>query len=95
VGTTSASERAIIGNVEVEFIINEDGTLRLKLFNRENSLQQIGQQENYTQGLGLQWTFDFDTIRQLYEKLFRKNLQADQSFRTSDSSINEGPVKFN
>jgi hypothetical protein len=95
VGTTSASERAIIGNVEVEFIINEDGTLRLKLFNRENSLQQIGQQENYTQGLGLQWTVDFDTIRQLYEKLFRKNLQADQSFRTSDSSINEGPVKFN
>lgn len=96
VGTTSASERAIIGNVEVEFLINEDGSLRLKLFNRENSLQQIGQQENYTQGLGLQWSLDFDTIKQLYEMIFRKNLQKQKAtFKTSDSSVNDSPVKFN
>ncbi len=89
VGTTSASERAIIGNVEVEFLINEDGTLRLKLFNRENSLQQIGQQENYTQGIGLQYTIDFDTLKQLYEKVFHKNLQRDTTYKSSDNSIND------
>jgi hypothetical protein len=93
VGTTSATERAIIGNVEVEFLINDDGTLRLKLFNRENSLQQIGQQENYTQGIGLQYSVDFDTIRELYEKLFRKNLQRQTTFKTSDSAVKEVPIK--
>lgn len=95
VGTTTATERAIIGNVEIEFLINEDGTLRLKLFNRENSLQQFGQQENYTQGLGLQWSIDFDTLKQLYQEIFKKKLQARPNFNVSDSTINENAPAFN
>ena len=74
VGTTNATERAVIGNVEIEFLLNDDGTLRLKLFNRENTLQQFGQQEDYTQGLGLQYQVNFDSLSELYQKIFKKEL---------------------
>lgn len=74
VGSTTATERAVIGNVEIEFLLNDDGTLRLKLFNRENTLQQFGQQEDYTQGLGLQYQVNFDSLSELYEKIFNKEL---------------------
>ena len=74
VGATSATERAVIGNVEIEFLLNKDGSLRLKIFNREDNLQQIGQQEGYAQGVGISYSVDFDTIKELYRKIFKKNL---------------------
>lgn len=74
VGTTTATERAVIGNVEIEFLLNDDGSLRLKLFNRENTLQQFGQQEDYTQGLGLQYQVNFDSLSELYEIIFKKKM---------------------
>ncbi len=75
VGTTNATERAVIGNVEIEFLLNDDGTIRLKLFNRENTLQQFGQQEDYTQGIGLQYQVNFDSLKELYEKIFKKKIE--------------------
>ncbi len=75
IGATSATERAVIGNVEIEFLLNDDGTVRLKLFNRENTLQQFGQQEDYTQGLGLQYQVNFDSLAELYEKIFKKKIK--------------------
>jgi hypothetical protein len=74
VGSTTATERAVIGNVEVEFLINKTGSLRMKIFNRENALQQIGQQEGYAQGVGLEYSIDFDTLNELYQKIFYKTL---------------------
>lgn len=73
-GAGTANERSVIGNVRVDFLINEDGTLRLKIFNRENNLQQLGQQRGYTQGLGFTYTVDFDTMKELFEKIFNKEL---------------------
>ncbi|MFT7285014.1 MAG: hypothetical protein ACI90Q_001804 [Nonlabens sp.] len=93
VGSTSASERAVIGNVEIEFLINEDGTLRLKLFNRENTLQQLGQQEDYTQGLGLQYRIDFNSLQELYERIFKKQMVRDRSIKASEE-VDSAPVQF-
>ncbi|MGB3592495.1 MAG: translocation/assembly module TamB domain-containing protein [Nonlabens sp.] len=76
IGSTSATERAVIGNVEIEFLLNTDGTIRLKLFNRENTLQQFGQQEDYTQGLGLQYQVNFDSLKEFYQKIFKKKMKA-------------------
>lgn len=93
VGSTSSSERAVIGNVEIEFLINEDGTLRLKLFNRENTLQQLGQQEDYTQGLGLQYRIDFDSIKELYERIFKKKMVKSRDTKASEE-VDSSPVQF-
>ncbi|MFT5925345.1 MAG: hypothetical protein ACI9WL_000074 [Rubritalea sp.] len=93
VGSTSASERAVVGNVEIEFLINEDGTLRLKLFNRENTLQQLGQQEDYTQGLGLQYRIDFNSLKELYERIFKKQMVRNRSIKASEEA-DSAPVNF-
>ncbi|MEN8898830.1 MAG: translocation/assembly module TamB domain-containing protein [Nonlabens sp.] len=93
VGSTSATERAVIGNVEIEFLINEDGTLRLKLFNRENTLQQLGQQEDYTQGLGLQYRINFDSIKELYERIFKKKMVKERDVKASEE-VDSRPIDF-
>ncbi|MFT4839425.1 MAG: hypothetical protein ACI9V9_001343, partial [Oleispira sp.] len=93
VGSTSSSERAVIGNVEIEFLINEDGTLRLKLFNRENTLQQLGQQEDYTQGLGLQYRIDFNSLKELYERIFKKEMVKQRDIKAIEE-VDSAPVKF-
>jgi len=75
VGGAGTNERSVVGDVRVDFLINEDGTLRLKIFNRENNLQQLGQERGYTQGLGLTYSVDFNTMKELFEKIFGKKLE--------------------
>ena len=86
VGSTTATERAVIGNVEIEFILNQTGTLTLKIFNRENALQQIGQQEGYDQGLGLEYSIDFDSLKELYQKVFYKKMNKEPMQLQSESA---------
>jgi hypothetical protein len=87
VGSTTATERAIIGNVEIEFLLNKTGTLTLKIFNRENALQQIGQQEGYDQGLGLEYSIDFNSIKELYQKLFDKTITKSPSLQKQETEL--------
>jgi hypothetical protein len=44
--------------------------LSLKFFNRENSIQNFGEQIGYTQGLGLSYNIEFDNLRELFNELF-------------------------
>lgn len=64
------NESAVVGNVELQYRVNEDGTLNLRVFNRENDVTYIGQGIGYTQGLGLSYEVDFDTFRELIAKVF-------------------------
>ena len=66
-------ETLIIGDVQVDFILNEDGSLKAKVFNRENEFRYIGDKLGYTQGVGLTYKVDFQTFRDLISKLVEKN----------------------
>ena len=72
------TQSVVIGNVEVEMLLNEDGTLRANLFNRENTIQYIGQQWGYTQGVGLSYAVDFDTFKELIYKILNKEMKLEQ-----------------
>ena len=65
------NESAIVGDLEVQYRVNEDGTLNLRLFNRENDVNYIGQGIGYTQGLGVTYEVDFDTFKELLNKIFK------------------------
>lgn len=65
-----ATETVIAGDVEISFLLNQEGTLTAKVFNRENSIQNFGQRIGYTQGLGLSYNVDFNTFKELIQKLF-------------------------
>jgi hypothetical protein len=64
------SETTVAGDFEVEVLLNEDRTLSLKFFNRENSIQNFGEQIGYTQGVGLSYNIEFDNLKELFNELF-------------------------
>lgn len=72
------NESAIVGDVEVLYRVNEDGTLNLRLFNKENDINYIGQGIGYTQGIGVSYEVDFDTFKELVNKIF-KNLKIEKA----------------
>jgi len=66
-------ETLIIGDVQIDFILNEDGSLKAKVFNKENEFRYIGDELGYTQGLGLSYQVDFQTFRDLLSKIIANN----------------------
>ncbi|MFV8225778.1 translocation/assembly module TamB domain-containing protein [Christiangramia aquimixticola] len=68
------TESVIIGDLEIEFLLNEEGTLRAKIFNRENNIQFIGEEIGFTQGVGLSYNVDFDTFKELIKKIANKEI---------------------
>lgn len=71
------NESTIIGDVEVQYRVNEDGTLNLRVFNRENDINYVVQDIGYTQGIGLSYEIDFDTFKEFVNRVF-KNLKLDR-----------------
>ncbi len=63
----------IVGNVQIDFILNEEGSLRAKVFNKENEFRYIGDELGYTQGLGLTYQVDFNTFKELVRKIININ----------------------
>ncbi len=65
------NQSAIIGNAEIQYRVNTDGTMNLRFFNKENDVNYIGQGIGYTQGLGVSYEVDFDTFQELLNKIFK------------------------
>ncbi|MCK0159282.1 translocation/assembly module TamB domain-containing protein [Allomuricauda sp. F6463D] len=67
------SETVVAGDVEVQILLNEQGTLSAKIFNRENQIQQfLAERQGYTQGVGLSYQVDFNSFKELMRKVFNK-----------------------
>ena len=64
------TQTVIAGDVQIDFLLNEEGTLRAKVFNRENSIRNFGEEIGYTQGVGISYNVDFDTFKELLQRLF-------------------------
>ncbi|MFD2550974.1 translocation/assembly module TamB domain-containing protein [Bizionia sediminis] len=65
------SETVIAGDVQIDFLLNDEGTLTAKVFNRENSIRNFGEEIGYTQGVGIAWNVDFDTFSELIQIIFK------------------------
>ena len=67
------SETVVAGDVEVQVLLNDEGTLSAKIFNRENEIQQfLAERQGYTQGVGLSYQVDFNSFQELLQKVFKK-----------------------
>ena len=62
-------ETVIVGDVQIDFILNESGTLKAKVFNRENDFRYLGDEFGYTQGMGMSYQVDFNTFQELIDKI--------------------------
>lgn len=68
------TENTVAGDAEIQIILNEQGTLSAKIFNRENEIQQfLADRQGYTQGVGLSYQVDFNTFQELLKKILKPN----------------------
>ena len=91
------NESAIIGDLEVLYRVNEDGTMNLRLFNRENDINYVGQGIGYTQGVGVSYEVDFDTFKELINKIFKKHQLGKENIITDqfqDSNLAPEYINF-
>src|SRR5690606_33143754 len=74
------NQNTFIGDVRVEYLLNQSGTFRMNVFNESNNNYFITQDEGrgqFTQGIGLSYSEDFHNLRdfklfQLIANVFRK-----------------------
>ena len=64
------NDSRVAGDVDVQWLVNKDGSLRINFFNRQAELQFIGEDQTFEQGTGISYQVDFDTIKALMNKIF-------------------------
>jgi hypothetical protein len=91
-----ANESTVAGDLEVQWLVNEDGSLRINFFNRQANIQFIGEEQIFEQGAGVSYSVDFDTLKELMNKLFNKKItledETDMPVTPDDNSF---PIDFN
>tara|TARA_B100000963_G_scaffold341991_1_gene342405 strand:+ start:78807 stop:83132 length:4326 start_codon:yes stop_codon:yes gene_type:complete len=65
-------ETSIVGDVQIDFILNEEGSLKGKVFNKENEFNYIGDETGYTQGIGISYDVNFNNFKSLLKKISAK-----------------------
>ena len=92
------NQSAVVGNVELQLRINDDGTLKARVFNRENDINFLGEGIGYTQGVGLTWEIDFDTFDELMWRVFKnakkEEVNSNSTSDYPDSEISPDYIKF-
>ncbi len=76
-GTGSKSSNSFVGDVNVEYLVNEKGTFRVNAFNKSNNNSVKENQGPFTQGAGISYHEDFNKFEdfellQFFLDIFRK-----------------------
>ncbi|NNE31672.1 MAG: translocation/assembly module TamB [Winogradskyella sp.] len=82
----SAQQTTITGDVQIDWLLNEDGTLRAKVFNRENTIRNFGEEIGYTQGVGLSYNVEFDTFKELLQIIFTGKNRTDNTLKKTEQN---------
>ena len=86
----SKEPTSFIGEVTIDFLLNDAGTLTSSIFNRQNEIQYSEQdEEGYTQGIGINYQIDFDNGAELLEKLGLKKKKVVDSTNTLKPVVKE------
>ena len=79
------NETVVAGNFEIQVLLNEERTLTLNIFNKENDIQNFGEAIFFTQGVGLSYDVEFDNLKELLQKIF----DSKQSKKNTKEEINK------
>ena len=92
------NESAVIGDVEILYRVNQAGNFNLRLFNKENDINYIGQGIGYTQGIGISYDVDYDTFKEFVQQIFKKRklvIPTSTIDVDNDSSMTPDYINFN
>jgi hypothetical protein len=80
------TQSSVVGEVKVEVLLNKPGNFRGVIFNRQNEIQYSTEEEGYTQGVGLSYQVNFNTLSGLLKKISKQNKT---KIKTKDIVIND------
>ncbi|WP_296384457.1 translocation/assembly module TamB domain-containing protein [Winogradskyella sp.] len=86
----STQQTTISGDVQIDWLLNEDGTLRAKVFNRENTIRNFGEEIGYTQGIGLSYNVEFDNFKELIQIIFSGKNRKDKKAKKEEEKKEKG-----
>jgi hypothetical protein len=94
-----SSQSTLIGDVNVEYLLNEQGTFRVSIFNESNNYTVIQEKDagQFTQGVGIQYQEEFNNLRdfQLFQfviDVFRKDKKISKKKNSRQKPV---PAKTN
>lgn len=82
------TQSSVVGEVKVEVLLNESGNFRGVIFNRQNEIQYSAQEEGYTQGAGLSYQVNFNSLSELLTKVGIKKKAKEKKVVKRKDSIN-------
>ncbi|MCW8897322.1 MAG: translocation/assembly module TamB domain-containing protein [Flavobacteriales bacterium] len=68
--TVNQNTNNLIGDVVLEYKISKDGKLRIKAFNKSNQFSLLEINSPYTQGVGLSYKEEFDSIGEFFRSFY-------------------------
>jgi len=75
--------------------LNDEGSLKAKVFNKENEFRYIGDELGYTQGVGLSYDVDFNTFTQLIRKITsQKDISQSDMKNKNNYNDNQNLIEF-
>ncbi len=84
----STTQTTIAGDVQIDWLLNDEGTLKATVFNRENPIRNFGEEIGFTQGLGVSYNVEFDNFKEFLQIILKgknKTRQtSDQKSKKSD-----------
>ena len=83
----TSNTSSIVGDINVEVKITKDGRLRLKAFNRTNTVDLMDNTSPYTQGVGIFYRKEFNTIKDLFTTKKKKEKQQEELQRLNAKAV--------
>jgi hypothetical protein len=88
-GTSESQNTSnVVGDINVEYQITEDGRFRIKAFNRTNDISFLEDNAPYTQGVGIFYRKEFETFRDLFKR------NKDKKKKKSENKPNQQAVRL-
>lgn len=86
----SANTSNIVGDINVEVKLTNDGRLRLKAFNRTNTVDLLDNTSPYTQGVGIFYRKEFNNFQELFTNQRKKGKEKRAAEHKKDKArVNE------
>ncbi|MBA3705085.1 MAG: translocation/assembly module TamB, partial [Bacteroidetes bacterium] len=97
----NANNSSIVGDVNIEYKLTDDGKVRVKTYNKSNDNTQTFSSGPYTQGVGIFYREEFDTIDELFKRYWdvisgkkrkaKRNTEPKETITTSDDPSQVAP----
>ncbi|MCX6251715.1 MAG: translocation/assembly module TamB domain-containing protein [Bacteroidetes bacterium] len=71
-GAQQQQVSTIVGDINIEYLLTDNGRFRLKAFNRTNTIDILTNNALYTQGIGVSYQRDFNRLGDLFRKSGKK-----------------------